>query len=72
MTLSELIEHVGNENVEMQYLTEGKLDMQAGKRDGSVTFWTGLDKVHDLMSGERKYTGIVIWLPTERLPNFRK
>lgn len=68
MTLSELIEHVGNEHIEFQRLDQGRLDLNTGKRDGKVTFWTGLDKVTDLMNGSKRFVGLVVWLPAERMP----
>lgn len=68
MTISELIEHVGNENIEFQRLDQGRLDLNAGKHDGRITFWTGLDKVTDLMNGSNRFVGLVVWLPAERMP----
>lgn len=68
MTLSELIEEVGNENVEFQNLMQGDLDLKRRKRDGEITFYTGLDKVDDLMSGGDKWLGLVVWLPKDKLP----
>ena len=68
MTLSELIEYVGNENIEFQRLDQGDLDLKAGKRDGQVTFYTGLDKVHSLMNGSSRFVGLVVWLPADKMP----
>ena len=71
MTLSELIEHVGNENVEFQRLDQGDLNMSLGKRDGQVTFHTGIDKVSDLMAGSKRFVGLVVWLPSDRMPKMK-
>lgn len=68
MTLSALIEHVGNENVEFQYLMDGDLNLSLGKHDGTITFHTGIDKVSDLMHGGKRFVGMVVWLPRERVP----
>lgn len=73
MKLSELIKHVGDENIELQWLNEGNLDLHAGKRDGSVKFYTGVDKVQSLMNGNSQFFGIVLWLPREKMPeSFKK
>lgn len=68
MTLSELIAHVGDENIELQWLHQGNADLNIGKRDGNVKFYTGIDKVNSLMHSNSQFFGVVLWLPREKMP----
>jgi hypothetical protein len=72
MTLSELIAAVGDDRIELQNLMHGDIDLSVGKRDGRITFYTGIDKVQDLMRGGERFIGLVVWLPKERMPKMEE
>jgi hypothetical protein len=69
MKLSELILHVGDENLGIQNLDAALLRAQVRKRDGEITFAT--ERTHVLQRGlDQPVTHIafVVWLPVDRLP----
>lgn len=76
MKLSKLIEHVGDENVMLQNIMHSSPSIQKGKKDGRVTFSTDIGKANDLMGQvmrqNGKWTALVVWLPTEKLPDLKE
>lgn len=81
MKLSKLIEHVGNENVEMQNIMHSSPTLRVCKHDGQVTFCTEKAKVRDLIQqtcgvggfvASGKWTALVLWVPTDRLPDVKE
>lgn len=69
MTLSKLIEAVGNEHVVMQNLAESLDEAKLRKGDGHVSFFTDRGKVVDMFAGAAsEWVGLVVWLPRARLP----
>lgn len=70
MTLSELIEHVGNENVEFQMLDRNTKNIKAAQKgkDAEITFVTSDEKALDTMTGRNRFCGMILWLPRERMP----
>lgn len=74
MTLSELIIHVGDQNIAFQNLLRDTVSMNSEKRRSSITFAADPVLVANLtacqITGDQpKFTPLVIWLPTERLPD---
>jgi hypothetical protein len=67
MSLSELLAKVGDENLEFQILASSLKSAHAGKKDGSVTFATSKEKVHDMLNGPPKFTCMIVWVPTDKL-----
>lgn len=69
MTLSELIKHVGDDHVTFQPLASSMINANITKRGGVISFATDRSIVMDMaMEGPQKLTGLIVWLPTERLP----
>ena len=69
MKLSELIQHVGDDHVQLQNLAGSLIRASMKTRDGEVTFATDRDKVGALCGvGKSTHMGLVVWLPIERLP----
>lgn len=73
MKLSELIQHVGDENVVIQNIMHSSCTMNVGKSEGRITFSTDKAKTSDLCqqgaTGQKgQWTALVLWLPTDKLP----
>ena len=70
MKLSELIQHVGDEHVQIQNLDQSCVSAKAGKRDGEFTFATDREKVIERAMGKKvSHIGLVVWVPVDRLPD---
>ncbi len=73
MTISELIAQVGDENIQLQWLHQGSANLNMHRLDGSVQFYTGKDKVDSLMHNNNQFFGVVLWLPSDKMPEkFKK
>lgn len=69
MKLSELIEHVGDDNVQVQWIRESFVSAESRKGDGEITFATDGGKVIGFTEGnDSEFVGLVVWLPRQRLP----
>lgn len=73
MKLSELIQHVGDDNVILQNILHSSPTMNVGKKDGRITFSTDRQKTGDLCTqgatGQKgQWTALVVWIPTDKLP----
>jgi hypothetical protein len=69
MKLSELIQHVGDEHIELQNIDSSLVKAKTCKQDGEITFATDKSKVIDRAIGNKpKHVGLIVWLPRERLP----
>jgi hypothetical protein len=69
MKLSELIQLVGDEHVQLQNIDESLIKARAGTHDGEITFATDKAKVIERAVGRKpSHVGLVVWLPRERLP----
>lgn len=69
MTISELIKHVGDENVEFQLLESSLISAQVKKRDGEITFATDRNNVLALAGlGKPTHRCMILWLPLDRMP----
>lgn len=66
MTIIELIERVGLENVKVQFLDESITGATATKRYTRVTFMTNEMSPGDLMQEKPRMLGIVLWLPRDK------
>ena len=64
MTLSKLIQKVGDKFIEIQSLNESLLYSRVRKKDGTITFATTKEKVQQT----KEFVGLVIWLPAGRVP----
>ena len=69
MKLSELIAHVGDDNVQFQMLAESVESARVSK-NSSISFFTDRQKVEELDNVESEYVGMVVWLPRKRMPEF--
>ncbi len=65
MSIIELLEKVGPENVRVQYLHECALRAQKTKLGCQVTFATSEITPNDLLSAPSKI-GIIVWIPKEK------
>lgn len=69
MKLSELIQHVGDEHVQIQNLDNSLIKAKTAATDGEITFATDKSKVIERAVGKKpSHVGLVVWLPRERLP----
>lgn len=70
MKLSDLIKHIGDDNVLMQNVMHSSPDIKCGKKDGIISFSTDKAKAQDLINqaafGERGgWTALVVWMRNE-------
>ncbi|MEF9958120.1 MAG: hypothetical protein RSA22_13615 [Acinetobacter sp.] len=63
MTLTELIEKIGNENIRAQFIDESLVGFKECKHDLEITFAT--EKQNKPMS-EKSRVGIVMWVDREK------
>lgn len=73
MTIIELLEHVGQENIMLQWLPECQIRAQSTKQGAQITFGTTGVSTNELaaeaLTGQPpKNLGMILWLPVERLP----
>ena len=69
MKLSELIAHVGDDNIQVQGLSSSLVRAQVKKNDGEVTFATEREKVAALAGlGEETHRCMIVWFPIDKLP----
>lgn len=72
MTLSELLDKIGDENLIFQNLTQDLAGVTNGKKDSRVTFFTDTCKGRDLANAvasnsKPKMTDYIVWMPTDKL-----
>ncbi|EIP99359.1 hypothetical protein OpiT1DRAFT_03873 [Opitutaceae bacterium TAV1] len=73
MKMSELIQHIGDENIQCQTLLRSLINVSLQKDIGRITFFTEQSKASQLARAAYTDTkpdmiGIVIWFPRNRLP----
>jgi len=69
MKLSELIEYVGNDDVQFQALQGSLVKAETKKNDGEITFATDKSKVIQMATTDKPdYVCLVVWLPREKMP----
>ena len=73
MKLSTLIAAVGDENIQLQNILHSSPNIRTGKKHGTIVFHTSNDKTQDLIdqivTGEHgKFTAILLWIPTDKIP----
>ena len=69
MKLSELIQHIGADNVEIQTISSSLIRANLKAKDGEVTFATDREKVSAICGvGKQTHMGLILWLPIDRLP----
>jgi len=69
MKMSELIAHVGDENIQVQGLSSSLVSAKARTTDGEITFATDRDKVMALSGiGKETHRCMIVWLPIDKLP----
>lgn len=70
MKLSELIAHVGGDNIQCQGLTSSFVAGKVKKHDGEITFATDRAKVMALCGvGKPTHQCMIVWLPIDKLPD---
>jgi len=67
MSLSELLAKVGDEHLQFQTLSSSFKSANAGKKDGTITFYTEKEKVFDMGAEKPKFTCLIVWVPSDRL-----
>lgn len=65
MTITELIQKVGPENCQVQYIHEAMANIQKTKHGSLITFCTTALSPNDVAAGSGKI-GMVIWFDRER------
>lgn len=68
MSITELMQHVGAENISLQNLADSLVKADLKKNDGEITFATDRGIVHDMMLGRSKLVGLIVWLPKDKMP----
>lgn len=68
MKLSELIEHVGDDNIVFQNLDSDADGCEIKKGVGRFTFRTDPAHVKERVTGNPSHVAFVVWIPRERLP----
>lgn len=66
MGIIELLERIGEANVQLQNLV-GSMDGISANRKGDsrVSFWTNGITPGEVAAGKARHVGLVLWLPTE-------
>lgn len=69
MKLSELIAHVGDDNIQVQGLGTSLVSAKVKTTDAEITFATDRDKGMALAGfGEATHRCMIVWLPIDKLP----
>ena len=69
MKLSELIKHVGDENIQLQWLSGSVVSAEASSDRSEITFATDYDKAIGFsVEPHSDYVGVVVWLPRNKMP----
>lgn len=71
MTISELLNEIGDENLTFQNLTQDLSNVTNGKKDSKITFCTSRDIGFDLANAiatdtEPEKTAYIVWMPTKK------
>lgn len=74
MSIIELIQHVGEENVAIQRIDQSIISANSGKNGvAKLTIETNQFSPNDLMAltcGQRpKMHGLILWIPSDKLPH---
>ena len=68
MKLSELIEHVGDDNIGFQNLDHDTAEAEMSGGVGRITFRTDPQHVKERAFGEASHVALVLWIPKDKLP----
>jgi hypothetical protein len=68
MSITELLQHVGAENVQLQNLADSLVKAQLKKNDGEITFATDRNTVQDMVLNRCDKVGLILWIPKDKLP----
>lgn len=72
MRLSKLIQIVGDENIEVQNLAENMASMNANKKHSTIAFRASPEKGNQIAKAACGLTsnvvGLVLWLPSDKIP----
>jgi hypothetical protein len=68
MSITELLQHVGDENIQLQNLADSLVKAQLKKNDGEITFATDRDIVQDMALNRCDKIGLILWIPKDKLP----
>lgn len=70
MKLSALIAAVGDEHIGVQSLSTDAVSYDYGRKKGAtITFATDSARVQEMLTGQPKYVGMVIWIPKDKIPD---
>jgi hypothetical protein len=70
MSITELINHAGVENVEVQGVSQNLHSANVSGKNGKITLLTEPSKVVDLsLNEESEWIGILVWIPREKITN---
>jgi hypothetical protein len=77
MKLSELLAKVGDEHLKVQQLMTDMTAGNVGKKGATITFASDSGFVSEYnkciaLGGTPSHTGLVVWIPTDRLEDARK
>jgi hypothetical protein len=67
--LSELIAHVGDDNIQVQGLNSSFVSGKVKTKDAEITFATDREKGMALCGvGKETHRCLIVWLPIDKLP----
>lgn len=69
LSISQLVTHVGDENIQVQGLNSCFVSGKVKKKDAEITFATEREKGMALCGvGQETHRCIILWLPIDKLP----
>ena len=71
MSIIELLQHVGAENVQLQNLANSLVRVDLKKHGGEITFATDRCIVHDMVLNRCDKVGLILWLPKDKMPDLK-
>lgn len=69
MSIIELLQHVGAENISLQNLADSLVKAEMKKHDGEITFATDRSIVHDMALNRCDKVGLILWIPKDKMPD---
>lgn len=69
MSIIELLQHVGAENISLQNLADSLVKADLKKHDGEITFATDRSIVHDMALNRCDKVGLILWIPKDKMPD---
>lgn len=74
LSISQLIAHVGDENITVQGLASNLAGVRNGKKDSRIEFYTSLQNGRSIAKEaagieSSEIVGLILWIPSNKLPH---